>query len=70
MGPQGLYLNKWTPDFEPTQDVPFAVLIWVRIPDLPLNYWNFDSLEIIGNKIVNYIDRVKGKINFLVEEYV
>ena len=25
MGPQGLYLNKWTPDFDPAQDVPSAV---------------------------------------------
>jgi hypothetical protein len=25
MGPQGLYLNKWTPDFDPTQDVPSTI---------------------------------------------
>ena len=25
MGPQGLYLNKWTPDFDPEEDVPSAV---------------------------------------------
>lgn len=34
MGPQGLYLNKWTPDFDPTQDVPSAVPVWVRLPQL------------------------------------
>lgn len=25
MGQQGLYLNKWSPDFDPSQDVPSAV---------------------------------------------
>jgi hypothetical protein len=25
MGPQGLYLNKWSPYFDPTQDVLSAV---------------------------------------------
>lgn len=25
MGPQGLYLNRWNPDFDPAEDVPSAV---------------------------------------------
>ena len=37
MGPQGLYLNKWTLDFDPTQDVPSIVHVWVRLPHLPLH---------------------------------
>ena len=37
MGPQGLYLNKWSPDFDPAQDVPMAVPVWVRLPHLPLH---------------------------------
>ena len=61
MGPQGLFLNKWTLDFEPTQDVPSTVPIWVRLPHLPLHCWNSDFLEAIGNKIGNYIDRVERK---------
>ena len=36
MGPPEFYLNKWTPDFDPTQDVPSAVPVWVRLPHLPL----------------------------------
>lgn len=34
MGPQGLYLNKWTTDFDPAVDVPNAVPVWVRLPNL------------------------------------
>ena len=64
MGPQGLYLNKWTPDFDPTQDVTSAVPVWVRLPHLPLHCWNTDSLEAIGNKLGNCIDKAKRKDQF------
>lgn len=37
MGPQGLYLNKWTPDFDPAMDVPSAVPVSVRLPNLPVH---------------------------------
>ena len=64
MGPQGLYLKNWTPNFDPTQDVTSAVSIWVRLPHLPLHYWNPDSLEAIGNKLGKYIDREETKNQF------
>ena len=64
MGPQGLYLNKWSPNFDPTQDVPSAVLFWVRLPHLPLHYWNLDSLEAIENMLGKYIDRDDQKDQF------
>jgi hypothetical protein len=56
MGPRGLYLNQWTLDFDPSQDVPSVVLVWVRLPHLPLQSWNPKSLEVIGNKLGKYID--------------
>jgi hypothetical protein len=61
MGPQGLYLNKWSPDFDPTQDVPSAVPVWVCLPHLPLHCWNPKSLESIGNTLGKYIDRAERK---------
>jgi hypothetical protein len=64
MGPQGLYLNKWTPDFDPEVDVPKAVLVWVRLPNLPVHYWNGDSLRHIGNALGKFIDRVNTKDQF------
>ena len=69
MGPQGLYLNKWTLDFDSTQDVPSAVPVWIRLPHLPLHYWNSESLETIGNKLGKYIDRANVKINTRVQEF-
>lgn len=61
MGPQGLYLNKWSPDFDPTQDVPSAVPVWVWLPHLPLHCWNQKSLQIIGNGLGKYIDQAARK---------
>lgn len=32
MDSRGLYLNKWTPDFDPELDIPNAVPVWVHLP--------------------------------------
>jgi len=61
MGPQGLYLNQWTPDFDSTLDVPSTVSVWVRMPHLPLHCWKTKSLETIGNKLGKYIDRAERR---------
>ena len=64
MGPQGLYLNKWMPDFYPTQHVPSVILVWVRLPHLPLHCWSPKSLESIQNTLGKYIDRADRKDQF------
>jgi hypothetical protein len=66
MGPQGLYLNRWTPDFDPTMDIPKAVPVWVRLPNLPMHCWGEESLRAIGNGLGKYIDQAdpKGQYSF------
>ena len=59
-----LYLNKWTLDFDPNQDVPSVVLVWVRLPHLTLHCWNSRSLEAIGNTLGKYIDRVDRRVQY------
>ena len=61
MGPQGLYLNKCSPNFDPTQDVPMVVPVWVRLPHLPLHCWSQSSLQSIGNALGRYIDQAPRK---------
>ena len=61
MGPRGLYLNKGTPEFDPAVDVPKAVSVWVRLPNLPVHCWNWDSLKHIGNALGKFIDRANNK---------
>jgi hypothetical protein len=35
LGARGMYLNKWTPDFSPENDVPSTVLVWVWLSTPP-----------------------------------
>ena len=57
MGTQGLYLNRWTLDFDPEVDVPKEVPVWVRLPNLPVHCWNIQTLEKVGNALGKYIDK-------------
>jgi hypothetical protein len=59
MGARGMYLNKWTPDFSPENDIPSAVPVWVRLPFLPLHCWNDETIRSIGNSLGKYIDRAE-----------
>ena len=61
MGSQGLYLDKWTPDFDPNQDVPSVILVWVSLSHISLKCWNSESLEAIGNTLGKYIDRAERR---------
>eukprot|EP00253_Pinus_taeda_P001787 PITA_01787 len=61
MGNQGLYLNKWTPDFDPSVDVPKEVPVWVRLPNLPIHCWSYQSLQKIGNGLGRFIDKADPK---------
>ena len=57
MGPQGLYLNRWTPDFNPNVDVPKAFPAWVRLTSMSIHCWTHSSLQTIGNGLGKYIDK-------------
>jgi hypothetical protein len=61
MGGGGMYLNKWTPDFSPKNDIPSAVPVWVRIPFLPLHCWNDETIRNIGNTLGKFINCVEPK---------
>jgi hypothetical protein len=61
MGTQGLYLNRWTPDFDPMVELPKEVPVWVRLPNLPVHCWNYEALQKIGNGIGKFIDKADNK---------
>jgi hypothetical protein len=61
MGTQGLYLNRWTPSFDPASKFPKDVPVWVRLSNLPIHCWDPSSLQAIGNGLGHYIDRVDPK---------
>jgi hypothetical protein len=61
MGTQDLYLNRWTPNFDPTVDVPKEVPVWVLLPSLSVHCWSFQSLQMIGNGLGRFIDKADNK---------
>ena len=65
MGPQGLYLNSWTSNFYPKADTPKSVLVWVKLPNLPMHCWNPKSLLAIRNALGKYIDMASPKYQYV-----
>ena len=61
MGTIGMYINKWTPNFSPENDIPYAVPVWVCLPFLPLHYWNDETIKNIGNALERFIDQVEPR---------
>jgi hypothetical protein len=61
MGSRQMYLNRWTLDLCPKNDVSPVVQVWVFLPYLHLHYWNDESICSIGNSLVKYIDQIEPK---------
>lgn len=46
-----LVVKEWTPNFDPTTDKTEKLIVWVRIPCLPIEYFDFAFLTKVGEKI-------------------
>lgn len=46
-----LIVKEWMPNFDPYTDSTEKVIVWVRLPDLPIEYYDHDFLFRIGEKI-------------------
>ncbi|XP_019190016.1 PREDICTED: uncharacterized protein LOC109184469 [Ipomoea nil] len=53
-----LIVQDWRPNFDPKSDKTERVLVWVRFPDLPMEYYDYPYLMKLGKKIgePKYID--------------
>jgi hypothetical protein len=54
-GREGLSMQLWTPDFDPTTTSISTATVWVRLPSLPLHFRGGKTLEAIGNGIGKYL---------------
>lgn len=50
-----LALSLWYAGFDPLKNTPSNCLIWVKLPNLPLELWTEESLAKIGNSIGRFI---------------
>ena len=48
VGDYFLSLRPWVPDFRASEVAISSVAIWVRLPELPIEYYQNDSLMHIG----------------------
>ncbi|GLJ47042.1 hypothetical protein SUGI_0993350 [Cryptomeria japonica] len=46
-----LYIQPWAPNFDPTSLVEYETLVWIRLFNLPIEYWSDQSLEKIGRTL-------------------
>lgn len=46
-----LIVKEWRPNFDPNTDTNEKVIVWVRFPDLPIEYYDQDFLFRVGEKI-------------------
>lgn len=48
---QYLMLTKWKPDFRPSSSTFDKIMVWIRLPELPLDYYEKDALFAIAEKV-------------------
>ena len=51
IGGNFLSLRPWEPDFKPSEANISLVAVWVRLNELPIEYYNVEALQIIGNAV-------------------
>ncbi|GLJ16754.1 hypothetical protein SUGI_0288330 [Cryptomeria japonica] len=46
-----LYIQLWSPNFDPTSMATYDKLVWIRLYNLPIEYWSEVCLEMIGKSL-------------------
>ena len=52
----GLLIKRWTPLFDPRIERYDQILIWVKLPNLPLEYWSVDFFKLVGNTLGTHLE--------------
>ena len=47
----GLFIKPWHVGFNPTEELPSRVPVWVRLPWLPLEFWREDIFNLIASQL-------------------
>ncbi|GLJ49384.1 hypothetical protein SUGI_1044890 [Cryptomeria japonica] len=51
-----LYIQSWTPNFNPLKLVVYETPVWIELYNLPIKYWGDSSLEKIGRTLGTLLD--------------
>ncbi|GLJ17683.1 hypothetical protein SUGI_0308530 [Cryptomeria japonica] len=51
-----IYIQPWTPNFNPTTLAVYETLVWIRLFNLPIEYWGDQCLEKIGRTLSTLLE--------------
>ncbi|KAI3830639.1 hypothetical protein MKX03_016471, partial [Papaver bracteatum] len=51
IGGHHLSMRRWSPNFKPSEASVHNTVVWARLPDLPLEYFDKAVLEKVGNRL-------------------
>lgn len=51
-----IYMELWSPNFDPVKSDPYEGPIWIRLYNLPLEFWVKDCIEKIGRTLGTLLD--------------
>ncbi|XP_059066375.1 uncharacterized protein LOC131857693 [Cryptomeria japonica] len=51
----GFYIKDWIPNFDPRQASIEEIPVWIRLYNLPHEYWKEEVFKIIGDKLRRFI---------------
>ncbi|GLJ47619.1 hypothetical protein SUGI_1005820 [Cryptomeria japonica] len=55
-----LYIQPWTPNFNPTRLAVYETLVWIRLFNLQIEYWGDQCLEKIGRTLGTLLEIDEG----------
>ena len=50
-----LSIRPWEPDFKPALASVSSITVWIRLNELPIEYYNGEALQLIGKAIGNVL---------------
>ena len=52
----GLFLKRWMPLFDPRIKRYDSIPIWVKLPNLPFEFWSVEFFRMLGNTLGTFLE--------------
>lgn len=52
---KGFFIKDWRPNFDPKKEEIDLVPLWIHLYNLPHEYWNIETLKLIGDKLGGFL---------------
>lgn len=58
----GLFIKPWHVHFNPLEELPNRVPVWVRLPRLPVEFYRDDVLQLMASLLGNLVGSSQKKL--------